>query len=75
MKYFKLAMSDTESRWINLAQVSRVTLASEAAHGAPILAIFFADARDDGKLEIPGTTPQNREVIKDLTSVLDALSG
>jgi len=76
MQYFKLVTSDRESRWINLAQVSRVTLApSESARGGPVLAIFFADACPDRKLEVHGTTPENCQAIEKLTQALDALAG
>ncbi len=75
MRYFKLATSDEESRWINLAQVSRVTLAPQAGHGGPVLAVFFADAAGETKLEIQGSTPQNRKAIEKLAALLDTLVG
>ena len=74
MRYFKLATSDDESRWINLAQVSRVTLAPKGAHNAPVLAVLFADASGETKLEIHGSTPQNRKAIEALTALLDSLA-
>ena len=75
MRYIRLVTSDGESRWINLAQVSRVTLAAgESARGGSVLAIFFADACPDGKLEIHGNTAENRQAIEKLTQALDALS-
>lgn len=71
MHYFKLETSDEEVRWLNLAMVSRVTLAKDATSGKPVLAIFFADAAQENKLAITGNTKKNQQAIDDLVAELD----
>lgn len=71
--YVKLCTSDGETRWVNLAQVSRVTMASVSAD-EPLLVVFFADADPESKLEIRGSDEANRQAIANLTARLDELS-
>ncbi len=72
MEFFKLVTSDDEVRWINLARISRVTLAEDRGH--PLLAILFAEGAAESKLTIVGGNPANDKAIADLTARLDAIA-
>ncbi|HRQ76699.1 MAG TPA: hypothetical protein PK098_12345 [Phycisphaerales bacterium] len=74
MNYIKITTSEGETRWINLAQVSRVTLATQASSGKPLLVIIFADGEEDGRLTIHGSDAKNLAAIKSLTAYLDELA-
>lgn len=71
MHFFKLVTSDEEVRWLNLAMISRVTLAKDTASGKPVLAILFSDAAQENKLSITGNTKKNQQAIDDLVAELD----
>jgi hypothetical protein len=73
MEFFKLTTADKETRWINLARISRATLADD--HGKPLLAVLFAEGASESKFTILGGNPKNDKAIADLTARLDALSG
>lgn len=74
MHYVRIDTDDGETRWINLAQVSRITLAKEAPSGNPILVITFADTALQARLSIQATSSANRKAIDTLTSAADALA-
>ncbi len=73
MHYVKISTNDGETRWINLAQVSRFTMATDQHEGL-ILVIVFADASSENKLEIRATDETNRKAIAELTSCLDSVA-
>ena len=73
MHYVKIITSDGETRWINLAQISRFTMATDP-HDELILVIMFADASPENKLEIHGNNETNRKAIEELTSCLDSVA-
>lgn len=70
MNFVKIITSDGETRWINLAQVSRVTTATES-QDEPLLAVMFADANPEAVLKIHGTDDVNREAIRKFTTALN----
>lgn len=72
MNFVKIETSDSETRWINLDHVSRVTLATQT-QGTPILAIFFADGNRDSSLKISGSDPVNKKAIERFVAHLDAV--
>jgi hypothetical protein len=69
MKYIRVE-TDQETRWINLSQVSRATLAKQGAH--EVLVMFFANPSADCALKIEGTSKRSVAAIKTLVSALDA---
>ena len=73
MHFIKLATSDQDTRWINLEQVSRVTLGEEVS-GVPVAVIVFSDGDLEQGLKIHGTEDVDRQAIDKLTTVLDTLS-
>ncbi len=73
MHFVKIQTSDNETRWINLEQVSRVTLGADDS-GEPILAVVFADGNPDLSLKLHGSDHVNRAAIGCLTAGLDAVS-
>lgn len=74
MQYVRIDTDDGEVRWINLDQISRVTLAKEAPTGNPILVITFADTSPQARLTIQATSDANRKAIDKITSAVDALA-
>lgn len=74
MQYVKLETSDGETRWINLAQVSRVTSVMEASRRAKVIVVMFGDARGETALRLCGDNDQDRAAIEVLEASLDALS-
>jgi len=74
MKFVKIDTSDGESRWINLAQVSRVTRGTDD-YGAPLLVLLLANGDPDLALRIHGTDEKNRRAIRAVTTQLDRLAG
>ena len=74
MRYVKITTSDEETRWINLEQVCRVTLATDRARGFPVLAIVFADGSLEDKFLINGNTEADRKAIETLTAALDSVA-
>jgi hypothetical protein len=64
--------TDTETRWINLEQVSRATLARHAGSGTEILVMFFANQDEECTLKIEATSKKHSAAIKALTAALDA---
>lgn len=73
MHYVQIQTSDDETRWINLAQVSRVTLAT-ASNDEPLLAVFFNDADPENKLQIRGANDADRAAIEAIVRRLKALN-
>jgi hypothetical protein len=73
MHYIKLETSDQDVRWINLEQVSRVTVGQEAS-GVPFAAVVFSDGNLEECLKIHGTEDVDRRAINKLTAVLDHVS-
>jgi hypothetical protein len=74
LHYVKLETADGETRWINLAQVSRVTSAMEARRRAKVVVVMFADARGETALKLCGDNDQDRAAIEVLEKSLDALA-
>jgi hypothetical protein len=74
MKFIKLKTSDGDVRWINLEQVSRVTMGTES-QDVPFVAILFADGNVEESLKIRGIDEDNQQAIKMLVEALDRLSG
>ena len=70
MNYIKITTSDGDTRWLNLAHISRVTLGRET-NGTPILAIFFQETQPQAVLKIHGTDAVNQQAIDSLIEVLD----
>lgn len=64
--------TEGETRWINLDQVARATLARHAGSNSEILAVFFSNASDDCTLKIDNSTKANAAAIKTLMAALDA---
>ncbi len=75
MHYVKIQTSDDETRWINLNQVCRFTLAKDDVRGFPVLAIVFADGSLDAKLVINGSNEIDRKAIETITTELDKIVG
>lgn len=73
MHFVKLVTSDNEARYINLDQVSRVTLAKDVTRDSNLMVIFFSDAEHDSRLEVEGDTEQNRKAIECFIASLDAV--
>jgi len=71
MHFVKLVTSDNDARYINLDQVSRVTLAKDVTRDVPVLVIFFSDADRDAKLEVEGATAADRKAIEQFVAALD----
>lgn len=72
MHFIKMITSDNETRWINLDQVSRVTLTEDA--GSMLLVLMFADGDPENCLKIRGSDKVNRVAIDTLTLALNELS-
>lgn len=70
MRFVKLETSDEDSRWINLHQVSRVTVGTDAS-GINVLVAIFADGDLDNSLTIRGTDEVNRQAITKLERELN----
>jgi hypothetical protein len=75
MKYVKLETSDGTARWINLEQVSRVTLAQDPGKDSPLLVITFEDASAEARVQVRGSNPADLKVIRQFTKLLDKLAG
>lgn len=74
MHYIHIETTDGESRWLNLAQVSRVTSAFETGTDIEIIVVFFADGEAESTLRLRGSTDQDRAAIQVLKSHLEALT-
>lgn len=74
MKFVRIDTSDGETRWINLAQVSRVTRGTDDS-GTPLLVVLLADGNPDLALRIHGTDEKNRRAIRGMLATLDRLAG
>ncbi len=62
MSFVKLEPSVGDTRWINLHQLSRVTLGEDES-GTEVLIAVFADGHVEDRLQIRGTDEINREAI------------
>ncbi|MGI9015063.1 MAG: hypothetical protein ACR2GY_12570 [Phycisphaerales bacterium] len=71
--FFKLIMND-EIRWINLSQVSRVTLGKEAPRGEPFAVITFADGCPETRLAIHACDAISRAAIDALVEAMESLT-
>lgn len=63
MQFVRLDTSDNVTRWINLNQISRVTVGTEES-GTEVLVAIFADGDVSDSLRILGTDDLNRESIR-----------
>lgn len=63
MFFVKLETSDDDTRWINLDQLSRVTLGKDEL-GIEVLTAVFADGHVEDRLQIRGTDEINVEAIR-----------
>ncbi len=73
MQFIKLITSDSDTRWINLSQVSRVTIGEEPS-GEVFAAVIFSDGDVSDSLKIHGSDDVNREAIHKLGEVMDSIS-
>lgn len=71
MAYVRIE-TDNETRWVNLAQVQRATLARHAGSETDMLVVFFANASEECVLKIDGVSKKNAGAIRSLTAALDA---
>jgi len=71
MRYIRIE-TDEETRWINLEQVTRATLARHGSAGTEMLVLYFASSMDECTLKIDGTSKKNAAAIKVLAAALDA---
>lgn len=71
MRYVRVE-TEGEARWINLEQVTRVTLARHAGNGNEILVVFFSNPDDECTLKIEGSSKKNVAAIRTLEASLDA---
>lgn len=62
MHFVKLETSDDDLRWINLNQVSRVTIGTDES-GIQVLVAIFADGNLSDSLKIRGTDEINKQAI------------
>ena len=62
MHFVKLETSDDDQRWINLNQVSRVTIGTDDS-GIEVLVAIFADGDVNDSLKIRGTDEVNKQAI------------
>ena len=70
MHFVKIETSDDDRRWVNLEQVSRVTVGVDDA-GIEVLAAIFADGDLENSLRIRGTDEINRVAIATLERELN----
>jgi hypothetical protein len=70
MEFVKITTSDVETRWLNLRQISRVTLAKDE-QGDPLLVVIFHDHSPEMTIQIHGTDETNRHAIEKVTAHLD----
>ena len=70
MAFVRLETSDRDTRWINLDQLSRVTLGTDRDDVEFIVAVF-ADGHLEDRLEIRGTDDTNVEAIRRLQRALN----
>jgi hypothetical protein len=74
MHYVKIETSAGETRWINLARVSRVTTVKETGSDEEILVLMFADGSSDCTLRLHADDERDRAAITVLRANLDALA-
>lgn len=70
MRFVKLETSGPTTRWINLEQVSRVTLAEDSP-GHRLLVVVFSDGQRDSQLRLSTEDPVDRQAIDYLVECLD----
>lgn len=70
MHFVKLETSDDDQRWINLNQVSRVTIGIDES-GVEVLVAIFADGDVNDSLKIRGTDEINKQAIVKLERELN----
>ncbi len=74
MKFVKIETSGSTTRWINLAHVSRVTLADESGDQS-LMVLVFSDGHRESQLKLNSQDPQDKRAIEQLTANLDAAAG
>lgn len=67
-QFLKISLPGGEQRWINIARVTRVSLATDSS-GEPVLAFCF-DGQD--KVVIHGSDAANRAVIQQVAAAFDS---
>jgi hypothetical protein len=70
MLFVKIETSDNDRRWINLHQVSRVTIGTDET-GVEVLIAVFADGDLNDSLKIHGTDAINKRAIVELERQLN----
>ncbi len=70
MHFVKLETSDQDRRWINLHQVSRVTIGTDES-GVEFLVAIFSDGDINDSLKICGTDEINKQAIVKLERELN----
>ncbi len=63
MTFVRLETSDEDIRWVNLAQISRVTIGRDEA-GTDVLVAVFADGHVSDCLRIRGGDEVNQQAIR-----------
>lgn len=71
MKFIKLHVGGDTIRWINLEQVSRVTLANESS-GHQLMVIVFADGHRETQLRLSSEDDHEAKMIDQIIHRLDA---
>ncbi|MHC4995702.1 MAG: hypothetical protein ACYTGQ_11675 [Planctomycetota bacterium] len=73
MEFVKITTSDIETRWLNLRQISRVTLTQDE-QGNQLLVVIFQDHSPEMTIQIHGSDDMNRHAIEKVTAHLDEIS-
>lgn len=71
MSFVRIDTNDGETRWLNLANISRVTRAADA-NDETVLIVMFADGKTESTLRIRGDNPVDLAAIDKLIMDLDA---
>ena len=70
MQFVQVETSDNDRRWINLHQLSRVTIGEDESSQQLLVAVF-ADGDIGNSLRIVGHTDLNREAIRQFERALN----
>ena len=70
MQFVQVETSDDDRRWINLHQLSRVTIGTDET-SQPLLIAIFADGDVGNSLKIVGHCEVNRKAIANIERVLN----
>lgn len=73
MRFVRIDTDDHDTRWVNLQQISRVTVGNDESNH-PFLIAMFSDGSVDNGLKIVGRSETNRTAIKALETALNDFS-